>query len=317
MIARQQSRRFLVIATSLALAVGTLMGFALAEKNYQSGPKRQDTKTDSRNTTPVTPPIATANSGNTPQGTNQPNYSPGTNGTNAGPDWNMRATVMTAVFNGVLAVVTILLWCVGRQQARLFDHQNRIMRQQSAIMDGQLVHTEKAANAAQKSADALNIVHRQWLQIVEWNRRSNPSGTDQLNITVTVRIRNTSPLPLTIRTVRCYVNRGKATHGWSNQTLGPKEETVEDVFYVLTETEKAKWQNDGLLRLILAGWIHYWDAFSEPREQIIGASLDIYSSGELDVRGVADLPRNLARIARNNPWPLNEPDFPYNSDGAG
>ena len=201
------------------------------------------------------------------------------------------------------AVVTL----TENQQA-ILEQQHAAIIEQGTLLKHQLAVAQQSADAAKASADALKIVHRQWLQVGAPAFSMQSLGvTGTLNVTLHIPVRNTSQLPLTIRTVRCYINAGKCGHAWSNKTLGPNEVSEEEVFYLLRPDEKARWEKDQRLRLIVAGWIHFWDAFNDPQEQMIGACYDINKT-VIDVRGLADLPRNLGRMARENPWPFTEPD---------
>lgn len=221
-----------------------------------------------------------------------------------------------------LSVVTLLVlgfqaWLLKRQIA-VMDVQREIMDQQRAAADTQARHmadgleeTRKATAAAIASADALKVIHRQWLEVRSWQCAVESISTkpdDLIQATVSITITNTSQLPLTIRTVRCYINRYKGGHAWSNTILGPHATSTESVFLLLPETEKNTWKTKGSLTFVVAGWVHFWDAFGEPQEQMIGAWCKITQRGHLTVRGVGDLPRNLRRMSTEDPWPMSEPD---------
>jgi hypothetical protein len=198
------------------------------------------------------------------------------------------------------------------KQQTILEQQHAAITKQSEHMEGQLIAARISADAAKASSDALKVVHRQWLQIGPWEITIAPLGkTGKIHVMFRVRVVNTSKLPLTIRTVRCYINGKKGGHAWSNGTIGPDENHWEEMFAILTDAEQAAYEKSGhRATFVLAGWVDYWDAFNETQQQMIGAHLTFAPGQQIQVRGLADLPRNLGRMARENPWPLEEPDFP-------
>jgi len=126
-------------------------------------------------------------------------------------------------------------------------------------------------------------------------------------------IRGTDQSPLRVQ--RCYINARRGGYEWSNVTLGPGEQSTEQVFSRLTDTERNSLQTSGKVSFVLMGWIDYWDAFNDPQQQMIGAFIEFTAGPEAIAYGsatvarpIADMPRNLGRMVRENPWPLDEPD---------
>jgi hypothetical protein len=301
---------------ALAFAVGALVGIAFSyrptptplkasqQPQNQSRPQGQNTQGGGANAAPPSNAVSTNNPGNAPNNASQPNQGAGNQNPKASPDWGFYNSALTTLFNGILALVTILLLCVGRWQAVLFKQQNKIMRRQTFIMNGQLKYTEKAANAAQKSADAIRVIHRQWIHIGGWRFETWNVPTVGLHAQVIVEITNKTPLPLTIFAVRCYINGRKAAYSVADAMLPPGVTTHQTVSHLMNERELAEY-SARRLRLVVAGWVHYWDAFGDIQSQIIGVCLEHIAPGvQPTTRGVSGLMRKMPRMEKD--WPIQE-----------
>lgn len=73
----------------------------------------------------------------------------------------------------------------------------------------------------------------------------------------------------------------------------------------MNETELAEYKA-GRLRLIVTGWVHFWDAFGELQSEIVAACLEHIGPGitEPSRRGVAGVMRKMPRMEKE--WPIQE-----------
>jgi hypothetical protein len=243
------------------------------------------------------------------------------------------ASVVGAIIIGLLQLAAIGFQAyIAKRQNSIIETQTEIMRLQeraansSAIaasaqtehMKGQLDAAKVAADAAKVSADALKIVHRQWLEVKHWDcsiARLPGIKTGIMNATIRVAFMNTSPLPLTIRAGRGYINGRKGGYAWVNTTVGPNSIGTVELLHMLNDREKGIWHLHRQLGLVVAGWVHYWDAFGDPQEQMFGAKLEVFPASA-DWRDLADLPHNLRRMARKDPFdPIDTDDDEESKDG--
>ena len=167
--------------------------------------------------------------------------------TNARLLWVGLMQFLVAVFTGVAA------WQAARAAHRSADATK-------ASADAAQV----SANAAKLSADALLVINRQWVDVSDWTCRVEEFSAGRRWAVFSVRVANKTRLPLTIVTVRCRVNRTKAGYEWSSRTLQPDGESNEMMTSVLTGEEAAAYMNDNL-RMAIAGWVHFRDAFGDFR----------------------------------------------------
>jgi hypothetical protein len=239
--------------------------------------------------------------------------------------WNIAASVATVI---ILAVQLIIIGF----QVRLASRQNQIMEGQTTIMDGQasaaqkqadymlegLAVTKEAADAAKASADAatrsadagvvaakaLKVIHRQWVVVDGWACTVEPlPKTDKLWARVSVRIKNSSPLPLTIVTVRCQFNKTKGGYEWCNDVLEPGGTMTSAMHHILTDEEAGGFRSGGVA-FVIAGWVHFMDAFGDLQNQAIGRHCQIGPNQRATFRGLAMLKHNLEKLVGE--WPLDE-----------
>jgi hypothetical protein len=88
--------------------------------------------------------------------------------------------------------------------------------------------------------------------------------------------------------------------------IAPGDNSVESVFYILTDDETASFRRTGVLKFAVAGWIHFEDAFGEIQNQPFGKYVEI-SDGNAHARGLASYAAYLKKLARE--WPFDHKDY--------
>jgi hypothetical protein len=164
-----------------------------------------------------------------------------------------------------------------------------------------------SAHAAKASADAVKIIHRQWIEISDWEAEAiEHTKVPMLEFRINMTLANKSALPVVIRTVRAAFGRGKGAHEWYNSDLGPGETMHASVSRIFTGEERERFETSRP-SLVIEGWVHFFDAFGDPQDQPFGKYFQFGPTNgkPIHIRNVAGLNKSLAELAAE--WPLNEP----------
>lgn len=182
---------------------------------------------------------------------------------------------------------------------------DKLERQTKATEDAAKAAIDSAA-AAKVSADAIKVIHRQWLHVGDWQVSRGILGTTgDLQVRVSAWVKNKTELPLFVRTMRGTIGLKKASHEWVNAEVMPGTGIQLSIDCLYRGQERVAFEA-APPSLAVQGWVHFFDAFGDEQRQPFGAYID-YSAGGLNplVRGLAGLNKSLAKLAAE--WPLDEP----------
>jgi len=148
--------------------------------------------------------------------------------------------------------------------------------------------TRKSADAAKASAGAVKVIHQQWIAISDWKAQATEhTAYPRVELGVGIKLTNTSPLPMVIRAVRATV-AGSRTYQWHSRDLGPGETMFAGAQKTFHGDEIEKFKKAPMIYVI--GWIHFYDAFGDEREQPFGKALVFGEDGRI--------PRHIISV----PW---------------
>ena len=176
----------------------------------------------------------------------------------------------------------------------------------------------KASEAAQTSSAALKVIHSQWIEISELSCdvhglavREDGALKPVHLVTVSMKLTNNTDLPLTIRTVKCVINRIVGNHSWINAELSPRQFTRPSVSKMLDDPEVERFK-EGKLKLLVAGWIYFFDAFGDEHQQPVGVMFqevreNVHEQTSYTPRSLANMRQNIQRLTRDF-GPLIEPE---------
>jgi hypothetical protein len=226
--------------------------------------------------------------------------------------WTVGSVIGTVII-GLLQVGAIGFQVyIAKKQNTIIETQTSIMQLQeraassSAIAaKAQTEHMLAGLAETRKATEALKTINRQWVKVERWMFNAWNVPKVGLHAEVIVEISNKTPLPLTIFAVRCYINDRKGSYGVADEYLVPDATTQQAVKIVMNERELAEY-NARRLRLVITGWVHYWDAFGDLHSEIIAACLEHIGPGvaKPSVRGVAGVMRKMPRMEKE--WPVQE-----------
>jgi hypothetical protein len=225
----------------------------------------------------------------------------------------------TLVFAGIAAAGAIGAYRANRRSADAEEEQVRLLkseiedaRKDAAEQRGHAINalaaTKKAAEAAQTTAAALKVIHRQWVSIAEWriviDRMPKSPGKWWLSVGITIV--NSSPLPLTVIAVRMKINRSRnGASSW--HSVEPMGKLYEAIHYVLSEDETSAFLVDKPLRFAIQGWVHFADSFGDIQSQQIGTFCEVSRGIGTHLRGLAGLAKSLAKLEKE--WPFRPEDY--------
>jgi hypothetical protein len=160
------------------------------------------------------------------------------------------------------------------------------------------------ADASKTSAEALKVIHRQWVNVHGWDCTIAPLGdTKAWRITSILEITNETPLPLTIITVRCQFNKSKGAYEWGDRFLEPRHTHKATVSSFLSADEVADYSAGKRLVFLISGWVHFYDAFGDIQNQAIGCFCAMQRNRNPIFRRLAGLKKNTDKLLKQ--WPLD------------
>jgi len=250
----------LILIAASAASLKTSPPLSQRQPRELQSETRNNSNVNSRNTKTITDVLLTLDANNI---NSNPEYSSSNAGSKKNTDLNdggkkdpmITYTFWLMIFTGVLAISTIGLWIV-------------------TIRDGK--HTEKAANAAKDSADALPIIERAYVFVEEimWQNLFVDEPIQPVTNYLSVRFINHGNTPAIIRKV--FVLPDKVIVYPTSVDIGDfkipegivvssREDKKSGVISIITSAEEIKKIREGTLKLICYGCIIYEDILRKER----------------------------------------------------
>jgi hypothetical protein len=138
----------------------------------------------------------------------------------------------------------------------------------------------RAANAAKASADAataannhIKLLNKQWVRTSGWTCHELPGPKPQLptHLSLSFRVTNGTPLPLTLERVKYHVIGAETVTHWINAPLGPSEPyRLKDLAVIEFDRDRQIQHVQGGTQFRVVGCAYFVNAFGERDTTLFG-----------------------------------------------